>query len=429
MSNDVNVQFREEKQGQIAQARAIVERNRADIASYDSGATQAEIDKRLADQVAEGKVRMVGPDRYEVLEGWDRNEIFSVQRATRPGEIPLILPETGLDYVNGEAQLYLAKPEWHGLGSVFPGGTSDIATVLRKSGGSYGVKQAAVRYKSRSKLLRKTSVREMPGHFVNYRDDTGDPLGVVGGIYTPIQNREAMSFLQEMAAGGDAIIDSAGPMRGGRKFFVCMRLPEDVAIDVAGVNDIITPYVAVINSHDGSSPLLAVATPWNIVCGNTERFAVRDAYTRWSVRHTKTALDRIAEARRTLGLSSKYFERFAAEEEQLARTAILLDDFDKLIAELWPVKDTPDGKQPHHWTKDIPRQRRDALHAGFAKDAERVGQTAYAAERAVTDWLDHAAPRRAIGGSMAAARATAVLEGSSDDLKSKAHKRLLTLAS
>jgi hypothetical protein len=36
--------------------------------------------------------------------------------------------------------------------------------------------------------------------------------------------------------------------------------------------------------------------------------------------------------------------------------------------------------------------------------------------------------RRPIGGSMAAAKATAILEGSNDDLKSKAHRKLLTLA-
>src|ERR1700691_3517647 len=126
MTTDVNVQFKEEKTGQIAMARSIVERNRRDVARYDSGATQAQIDARLAGQVASGKIRMIGADRYGVLEGWDRNEIFSVQRATRPGEIPLILPETGLDMVDGKAQLYLAQPAWHELGNVFSGGTSDI---------------------------------------------------------------------------------------------------------------------------------------------------------------------------------------------------------------------------------------------------------------------------------------------------------------
>src|SRR5215469_6972970 len=121
---DVNVQFRDEKLGQIAQARAIVEANQAALAEYDSGATQAALDAKLAADVAAGTTRMVGTDRYEVLEGWDRNEIFTVRRAVRPGEIPLILPESGLDFVDDKAQLYLAQPAWHELGNVIPGGIS-----------------------------------------------------------------------------------------------------------------------------------------------------------------------------------------------------------------------------------------------------------------------------------------------------------------
>jgi phage/plasmid-like protein (TIGR03299 family) len=418
---DVNVQFKEEKQGQIAMARAIVERNRADIAKYDSGATQAAIDQRLADQISQGKIEMVGADRYRVLEGWDRNETFSVQRATRPGEIPLILPETGLDYVDGQAQLYLAEPAWHEVGTVIPGGTSDIHEILTASGGLYNVKQGPVCYYAGGKL------RTDPDKYENYRDDTFAPLGVVGNIYTPIQNVEAMEFLQELVDGGDAIIDSAGPMRGGRKFFVCMRLPEDIELDIAGTTEIVKPYIAVINSHDGQTPFQAVVTPWNIVCGNTERFALRDAHSRWTVRHTTHAMKRVEEARRTLGLSVKYFGQWAAEEQKLAETTLLLDDFDKLIADLWPVKDDPEPSRTH-WTKQLGKQRHEALRAGFAKDSERVGKTAYAAERAVTDYLDHDQKRRPLNGSMAAARATAVLEGASDDIKSRAHRKLLTLS-
>jgi phage/plasmid-like protein (TIGR03299 family) len=416
---DVNVQFKEQKQGQIAMARAIVERNRADIASYDSGATQAQIDQRLADQLAEGKIRMVGSDRYEVLEGWDRNEIFSVQRATRPGEIPLILPETGLDMVDGKAQLYLSAPAWHELGNVVPEGISDVQTILELSGGNYGVEQRPVKYFAGGQL------RTDPRKWENVRDDTWAPLGVVGKIYTPIQNEAGFAFLQELTDKHDLIIDSAGPMRGGRKFFICARLPEDIELDIAGVREIIKPYIAVINSHDGETPFQAIVTPWNIVCGNTERFAVRDAKSRWTVPHTTNAMERMEEARRTLGLSVKYYDRYAAEEKQLAETTMLLDDFDKLVANLWPVKeDDADTKQPNHWTKRIGVERHEALRAGFAKDSERVGRTAYAAERAITDYLDHGQKRRPIGGSMAAARATAVLEGSSDDLKSRAHRKL-----
>ena len=414
---DVNVQFRDEKLGQIAQARAIVEANQAALAEYDSGATQAALDAKLAADVAAGTIRMVGTDRYEVLEGWDRNEIFTVRRAVRPGEIPLILPESGLDFVDDKAQLYLAQPAWHELGNVIPGGISDVDSVLDLSGGNFTVSQRPVLYNFKGKRLT------VDGSFVNVRSDTGAALGVVGGIYTPVQNRDGFAFLQELTGSGYAVWESAGPLRGGRKFFISMRLPEDVTVDAGGIDEKIRPYVVAVNSHDGTTPFQVVVTPWNPVCGNTERLAVEHAYTRWTVRHTKTALERIGEAQRTLRLSGEYFEQFAAEETRLARTKLLQVEFDELIASLWPVDADASDR-----AKGIASRRTEALREGFAKDSARVGQTAYAAERAVTDWLDHSAPRRMIGGSMAAARATAALEGSSDDLKSKAHKQLLTLA-
>ena len=186
------------------------------------------------------------------------------------------------------------------------------------------------------------------------------------------------------------------------------------------------PYIAAINSHDGSSQAQVVATPWRIECGNTERFAVRDAYTRWGVRHTRNAHDRVAEARRTLGLSVKYFQAFAAEEEALAQTEVTVAEFQRLLEQLWPAPEdgAPKRTVTHH------THRLDALRGLYAANSARLGDTAYAAERAITEYADWKQPIRPTGslrGRDLAARATAVLEGSNDDIKSRAHRQLLTL--
>jgi phage/plasmid-like protein (TIGR03299 family) len=208
--------------------------------------------------------------------------------------------------------------------------------------------------------------------------------------------------------------------------FVCLRLPETVTIDAAGVNDQIVPYIAALNSHDGSSQAQVVATPWRIECGNTERFAVRDAHTRWGVRHTRNARDRVAEARRTLRLSVRYFQAFAAEEEALAQTEVTIAEFRQVVEQLWPAPEegAPKRTQTHH------RNRLDTLTGLYGSNSERLGATAYAAERAITEYADWKTPIRPTGslrGRDLAARATAVLEGSNDDVKSRAHRQLLTL--
>jgi phage/plasmid-like protein (TIGR03299 family) len=387
---DRNEAFAAERAGQIEAARAAT-------ASWDQ-------------RVADGKLVPIGNGQFRVSDpgSWDNGEVFTQKNG-------IAVPQSGLDLTTGQAALYSAVPAWHGLGTVIPGGISDVDEVLKLAGLDFDVEQRPTRF------MWEGISKAVPGSFVNVRTDTGDPLGVVGKVYTPVQNRDGFSFLQALVDKGDAIWESAGATREGRRVFISMRLPETVTIDAGGINEQIVPFVAMFNSHDGQSPFQAVVTPWRPVCSNTERFAVRDAHTRWTVRHTTSATQRIEEARRTLGLSVKYYDRFAAEETQLAQAEITLAEVDALFADLWPREDQETVR-----TRNAADRRTGALREIFRTETGRAGRTAYAAERTVTGWLDNVAPRRAVGDKMAAARATAILEGSDDDKKARAHTLLLT---
>lgn len=333
--------------------------------------------------------------------GWDRAEYQG---------------RDGLDTTLGQAALYTTTPAWHGLGNVVPGGTSDVDEVLQLGGIDFAVELREARYGFNGEI------RSVPNEYVTVRDDTGDPLGIVGSRYTPIQNRAAFTFLQDLVGQFDVTWESAGATRGGRNVFVSLRLPDTITVDAGGIGDQIVPFIAAINSHDGTSPFRVVVTPWRPVCRNTERFAVQDAHSRWSIRHTPSATDRIREARRTLGLSMKYYEKFADEETALARTPISTDDFEKLIADLWPVNDDASKRAVTNAEK-----RSTALHQLLATESGRIGRTAYAAERAITGYLDNLAPIRPPKNlSEELARATRVIEGADDDRKTAAHKHLMT---
>ncbi|WP_435244930.1 DUF932 domain-containing protein [Streptomyces tendae] len=397
MTTDLNTAFADEKARQLA------------AASDRERQFQARIDR--------GEIRMISPDRYEVLTGWDRGETFTVSRNAR-GQIAEIIAQHGLDTrADGTIALYASSPAWHGLGQIIPGGTSDIDTVLALSGLDFDVTTVPAMY------VWDGELRQHADQFHTVRVDTGAALGVVGARYAPIQNRQGFEFLQELVGRFDLVWESAGLLRGGRRVFISIRLPEAVRVDADGINDLIVPYVAVMNDHTGNGQFQCVVTPWRPVCANTERFAVRDAHTRWAVRHTAGATSQIKEARRTLGLSVRYFEQFADEETALARTDIALDEFHQVIADLWPLDDDATTR-----TRTNHAVRTATLTHRFDTETAQVGRTAYAAERAITGYLDHVAPRRP-GKTMTEeiARATAALEGADDDIKSKAHKRLLLL--
>jgi phage/plasmid-like protein (TIGR03299 family) len=328
--------------------------------------------------------------------GWDANEVIG---------------QDGLDMTLGRAALYTTTPAWHRLGTVIPGGLSDIDEVMRLGGIAYEVR------KVQSMYVWQGELREHLDAFDTVRTDTGLALGRVGKDYTPIQPRYGFEFLQKLVADGRVIFESAGGLRDGRKMFISVRLPESIRIDAEGINDEIIPFIVVVNSHDGGSKFTVVVTPWRPVCGNTERLAVADAFTTWKIKHTKNAINHLDQARRTLRLSFTYFDQFAEEETALARTDLAIKEFEDLIAGLWEKDQDKDTKAA--------QKRRDQLHGLFETETERVGRTAYAAERAVTDWLDHVAPRASKTMSDEIARGTRVLEGGDDQLKTAAHQRLM----
>ena len=397
-AGDVNERFAAERADQL----------------QDAANRQAQFEARIAS----GKLTPLGNGRYRVTDpdSWDNGEVWTLQDGQ-------VLPQHGLDTTTGKPALYSAVPTWHELGNVIPGGTSDIDAVLEAGGIGFDVVRRPVLFQSTfdgPKLV-------LAEHFVTVREDTGAGLGVVGARYEVLQNRDMFEFLQDLVARYDVVWESAGALRDGRKVFVSMRLPNTVTIDAAGINDQIIPFIAGINSHDGSSQAHVVVTPWRPVCGNTERFAVRDAHTRWGVRHTRNARDRIAEARRTLGLSVKYFDNWATEQELLAQTDLAIDTFREVANDLWPA---PEEGAPKR-TVTGHTKRLDTLTELYHTNTARLGRTAYAGERAITEYADWKAAIRPTGnlrGKNLAARATAAMEGTQDELKSKAHRRLLTLA-
>ncbi|MEU8907006.1 DUF932 domain-containing protein [Streptomyces mirabilis] len=339
---------------------------------------------------------------YAATVGYDRGEVIG---------------RDGLDTSRGTAALYTTTPAWHGLGTVIPGGTTDIDTVLRSAQIDFEVQKRPVQYRVKGTRLL------FEDRFVTVRMDTAAGLGIVGQRYQVFQQKQIFSFLEDLVATHGVLWESAGALRGGRRVFITMRVPDSIIIDRGGINDEIVLFIVAVNSHDGGSQAEVVVTPWRVVCGNTERFALADARSRWGIRHTSGGLENVAEARRHLGLTLKYAQTFEAEETALARTDLAIDDFHKVIADLWPMDDDATDR-----TKTNHAARIGALDGIFRTETERVGRTAYAAERAVTDYLDHVAPRRP-GKTMTEeiARATALIEGTDDEIKSKAHRRLLLL--
>jgi phage/plasmid-like protein (TIGR03299 family) len=386
----------------------------------------------LRGKVESGELRDNGNGTFTVLTGWDTGETI---RQSSSGQI---LAEHGLDMLaNGQAALYSRQREWFGLGQIVPDGLSDPSQVLELIGGELEYTKQPAFYQD----MKTGEFKQIPDTFAAVWSDpdmNNAAMGTVGNRYQHAQDKLAMEFLFELTGekvGGDLVFESAGRMQNNSKFFAGLRLREDMVIDPQGIADGIRQYLYFVNSHDGTGKLTAMNTPWRIRCRNTERFAIRDAHSTWGVRHTKnwSSAERKAEARAALGLTTNYYAKWRDEEMELLgynMTGVQFDKFFDLVDGLDASWAKPEEAKGRGVT--IYQNRRNELEELLGSNMRELGRNGYAAERAVTEYLDHKLTRRTSsswgGVSVDNARRGIALLGNDDDKKAKLHEGLLSLA-
>lgn len=420
---DRNAEFKAERQRQIDSI-------------YNQRANAIEAAEKLREsteqRIKDGKLTPLGNGSYRVTDpgSWDNGEVWTMRQPTGLDK-PLILPVSNLDESSGEAALYTREPAWHGLGTVIPEGVSDLDEVLRLAKLDWTVEKrqarVAIDADDVASEISRPQTLVVPDWYVTGRvnaDGSFDPFGTVGKQYTPIQNHQAGAFLQDLVDNHQMVFESAGATYGGRHVFIGLRLPGDLEIDLGdGVTDKIIPYVYFLDSKDGTTSARVTVSPWRVECGNTERFNLRDAVAKWTTRHTVNAMQRVKEAQTTLARTVAYFEQFKDESELLARTAVKPALIEELCDEIWAL-----GKDATDRQLRAADERKGTLMGMAAKYSDKMGWTAYTAERAFTDFIDHVAPRRVSEDKLFAARATALIEGGDDDTrKNTVHSRLLQL--
>lgn len=225
-------------------------------------------------------------------------------------------------------------------------------------------------------------------------------MGRVGTDYEVIQNEQHAAFLDTLVGESGAHFETAGSLNGGKRMFITMKMPNHMLI---GGHDRIDWYLAATNSHDGTSPFTVFATPTRVVCQNTLNAALRGAKHMVKIRHTKSATERVQKAREVLGLTFKYSEAFEAQANKMIETELTNQEFDKIIAALFPVTGTTTR------AKNNAQRKRDSMLTLF-KDAgtqANCRNTAWGAYNAVVEHLDFKS--RVQGDDKDTARANKVL--------------------
>lgn len=194
-----------------------------------------------------------------------------------------------IDFSRGKAAFFSYKqPAWHGLGEVPTEPVTTIQEALKLGQLDYTVEIAPNihRLPSGVEIISDNS-------FFTFRTDTGGILGdKLGRQYVPVQNEEALNVVEELVKYGCSI-ETAGALFGGAQAFICVEIPDQIKVNGS---DIVKQYAIVACGHDGSMAILAYFTNTRVVCNNTLQISLKDAIQKISVRHTKSAGDKLKEA-------------------------------------------------------------------------------------------------------------------------------------
>lgn len=164
------------------------------------------------------------------------------------------------------------------------------------------------------------------------RVDTGVPLGIVSRNYPILQYGEAFSFMD----GVSPQYVAAGALKGGRQGFMVVRAP--------GTTKLLTRvdphdlYLVLRTSHDCTRAIEVMAMPLRSRCMNqmTLRSFSAGIPDKWTVRHTTTMRDRLAEAKKSLENLGAYGKQYETVARRLIEIKITKPQATKLLETVFP---------------------------------------------------------------------------------------------
>lgn len=318
--------------------------------------------------------------------------------------------------MNGRvAMMYTGDVPWHGLG-VHMDAPATARETIAAAGLDYEVDLVAMTTTDGIPVPQKRAV---------VRTDTNDVLGVVGGNYVPVQNRQAFNFLDAVVADGGLRYHTAGALRKGERIWLLAKLPGQIRVRFS--EDVSEKYLLLSNSHDGSSALRVHYTSIRVVCSNTLSLADREGRGEGiAIRHQGNLASKVRQAQDVLGLARRYFDDLEGHIDLMARHYPSYAQVSAYFKNLVPDPEEGNKSRAENVRGELFR----LFENGKGQDIPEIQGTTWAVLNAVTEYVDHRRPTRAkTEFDRAANRLESAWFGSGSLMKQKAFETALEMAS
>jgi phage/plasmid-like protein (TIGR03299 family) len=324
-----------------------------------------------------------------------------------------------IDMSTGKAACFVTgKAAWHGLGTVVETAqTSEEAIKL--AGLNWKVEQWPMRAFNPDD---PTIEAGMPGSIAIVRTDTKKVLGHVSKKYHPLQNVKAFDFFDSLVGDKLAMFETAGSLFDGRIVWILARIPGEY---YATSTDMVKPYVLLMNSHDGKSPLRMIATAVRVVCNNTLNMALHNSVGGISIKHYSNMTGKIEAAREALGIVRANFDAFDEEMHAMIKGITIEDAYNYF--------DTVTGVN-ESGISDTVKEHRIAESSQYKLNYEHptnmltgIAHTVWSAANAVTQSIDHGSTYRGNPAKRADNRFNSIIAGTGAMKKREAWDLALSL--
>lgn len=307
-----------------------------------------------------------------------------------------------LDMTDGRANMaYIGETPWHGLGFKLPEGENDLEVWRKVAGLDWDVKRSPVRFDV--EMPSTTDLTDAPiienamfnDRDVLYRSDNRKPLAVVSSGYKVHNVNEVIEFYRELLRDSDFRMETMGSLDEGRRIWALAKHAADIRI--AG-QDLISPYVLLATSYDGTMATLASFTTVRVVCQNTLSMSVAQSEregdcSKVRVCHNQTFSPKSV-ARELMGIEQRVRD-FESTASTLADTGVNDKDAMELFLKVFGKVDEETGEIAA--TKPLERAVLEMMNLyknGPGSSLRSSSGTAWGVVNAVTRFVDHSAPAR-----------------------------------
>ena len=290
-----------------------------------------------------------------------------------------------------QTMAYVGETPWHGLGNALTP-NQPIEVWAEQAGMNWRIESSDVSYYAQHAAGGQL-IMPFSDNKVLYRSDTLEPLSVVSQRYQEVQPSEILEFYRDLTEQADFELETAGVLKGGRKFWALAKTGQSTALKG---KDVSNGYILLATECDGTLATTAQFTSIRVVCNNTLAISLADkSGSVVKVPHS-TVFD-AQKVKNQLGISISQWNEHMYQMKQLTERRVTQAEATNYLNRLFnDVDDTlimfPTNKKTQ---KAVPNAK--AMNQilskfngqGRGSDLDSARDTAYGLLCAVTEFTDH----------------------------------------